>query len=118
MPRCRPKRLGGRVEIRYRPTLGIGRDRFGLAPYHSQQRPEVVNIGDRWDMCQSLGVGEDPIGASERIVDLTKNPQREGVENLRCGARILTEPVGQIAVARRVVEFDGLLKMIMSGEVV
>jgi len=42
-------------------------------------------------MCQSLGVGEDPIGASERIVDLTKNPQREGVENLRCGARILTE---------------------------
>jgi len=45
-------------------------------------------------------------------------PLREGVEDLRCGARILAEPVGEIAVARRVVEFDGLLKMIMSGEVV
>ena len=98
--------------------LAIGHDRLGLAPYDTEQRPEVVNIGDRWDMCRSLGVGEGPVGTSERIVDLTKNPQREGVENLRCGARILTEPVGQIAVARRVVEFDGLLKMIMSGEVV
>src|SRR5215472_5612457 len=60
-----------------------------------------------------LGVGESTFGKAQRIVDSAKNPQRECIENLRSGAGILAEPVGEIAMARLVVEFYGLLKMVM-----
>src|SRR6516162_10114041 len=65
-------------------------------------------------MRRRLGVGESAVGEAQRIVDSTKNPRREGVENLRCAAGILTEPVDEIAVARLVVEFETLLRMVVS----
>ena len=61
-----------------------------------------------------LGVGERSVGKVQRLVGSAEHPQYEGVVNLRCGARILAEPVGEIALARLVVELDGLLKMAMS----
>src|SRR6516162_8052798 len=65
-----------------------------------------------------FGVGERPVGKAQRLVGSAEHPQYKGVVNLRCGARILTEPVGEIAMACRVVELDGPLKMAMSaGEV-
>ena len=45
----------------------------------------------------------------------TEHPQCEGVENLRCGARVLAEPVGEIGMPCLVVELDGLLIMLMSA---
>jgi len=63
-----------------------------------------------------FGVGEGVVGKAQRIVDLTKNPRRKGVENLRCGASILAEPVGEISMARLVVEVDDLLKMVASAD--
>ena len=62
-----------------------------------------------------LGIGEGAVGKAQGIVDLTKNPQRKGVENLRGDAGILSEPVGEIGMARRVVQLDGLLKMVMGA---
>src|SRR6516162_9064366 len=62
-----------------------------------------------------LGIGERAVGKVQSLVDPTEHPQCEGVVNLRCGARILTEPVGEITMARLVVELDGLLKMVMSA---
>src|SRR6516164_11106357 len=61
------------------------------------------------------GVGEGAVDKAQRIVDLTKNPQRKGVENLRCGTGIRAEPVREIGMARLVVELDGLLKMVMGA---
>src|ERR1700756_3508043 len=67
--------------------------------------------------CQ-LGVGEGTVGEAQRVVDSPEYPQCEGVVNLRCGAGIPAEPVGEITMARLVVELDGLVKMLMSaGEV-
>src|SRR3974377_1598424 len=63
-----------------------------------------------------LGIGERAVGKVESLVDSTEPPPCEGVVNLRRGAGILTEPVGEIAMARLVVEFDGLLKMVMSAD--
>ena len=62
-----------------------------------------------------LGVGEGAVGKPQSLVDSTEHPQCEGVDNLRCGAGILAEPVGEIAMARLVVELDGLLKMVMGA---
>jgi hypothetical protein len=62
-----------------------------------------------------LGVGEGAVGKRQGLADPTENPQSEGVPNFRDGARILTEPVGEIAMPRRVVERDSLPKMIMGA---
>ena len=62
-----------------------------------------------------LGAGESAVGKRQGLVDSTEHPQHEGVVNLRCGAGILAKPVGEIAMARRVVELDSLLKMVMSA---
>src|SRR6516164_2945005 len=62
------------------------------------------------------GVGEGAVDKAQRIVDLTKNPQRKGVENLRCGTGIRAEPIREIGMARLVVELDGLLKMVMGAD--
>jgi hypothetical protein len=65
-----------------------------------------------------LSIGEGAVGERQGLVDSTEHPQCESVEDLRLGAGILAEPVGEIGMARRVVELDGLLKMVMgAGEV-
>ena len=66
-------------------------------------------------MRRSLGVGEGTIGKRQSLVDPPEHPQYEGVEDLRCGAGIPGEPVGEIAMARLVVECDSLLKMVMGA---
>ena len=45
------------------------------------------------------GAGEGPFGKRQSLVDSPEHPQRESVENLRCGAGIRAEPVGEIAMA-------------------
>src|SRR6516162_7516113 len=70
-------------------------------------------MSHRWSMCCQLSVGEGAFGTAQSLVDSPEYPQREGVVNLRCGARIRAEPVGEIATARPVVERDGLLIMLM-----
>src|SRR5262249_40938014 len=62
-----------------------------------------------------LGVGEGTVGKAQRIVDSPEYPQCEGVKNLRCGAGILAEPVGEIGMPRLVAELDGLLKMVVGA---
>jgi len=66
-------------------------------------------------MRRRLSVGEGAIGKRQSLVNSTKRPQDDGVPNLSCGAGIHTEPVGEIAVACRVVELDGLQKMFMGA---
>ena len=66
-------------------------------------------------MPRRLGIGEGKFGKRQGLADPTENPQREGVPNFRGGARILTEPVGKIAMQRRVVERDSLPKMVMGA---
>ena len=65
--------------------------------------------------CQ-LGVCEGTVSEAQRVVDPPERPQCEGVVNLRCGAGIPAEPVGEITVARLVVELDGLVKMVMGAD--
>jgi hypothetical protein len=60
-------------------------------------------------------VGEGAVGKRQNLVDSTKRPQCDGVPNLRCGTGIHTEPVREIAMACRVVQLDGLPKMIMGA---
>ena len=47
-----------------------------------------------------LGVGDGAVGKRQSLVDSTEHPQCKGVEDLRCGAGIPAEPVGEIAMAR------------------
>jgi len=63
-----------------------------------------------------FGVGEGAVGEAQRVVDSPEHPLREGVVNLRCGAGIPAEPVGEITMARLVVELDGLLKMVVGAD--
>jgi hypothetical protein len=60
-----------------------------------------------------LSVGDGAVGKRQSLVDSTEHPQCEGVENLRRGARIVAEPVGEIAMACRVVELQSGLKMLL-----
>jgi len=62
-----------------------------------------------------LGVGEGTVGEPQSLVDSPEHPQCEGVEYLRCGAGIRAEPVGEIAVAARVVELDSVLIMLVGA---
>src|SRR5262249_51633647 len=93
----------------------IGRDCFGVAANKPEQRSVHESLTHRWSMRYRLGVGEGAVGKRESLVNSTKHPHCEGVAYLRCGAGILTKPIGEIAMARRVVEFDGLLKMVMGA---
>src|SRR6516162_7331558 len=70
-------------------------------------------MSHRWSMRSRLSVGERAFGTAQSLVDSPEYPQREGVVNLCCGARIRAEPIGEIAMARPVVELDGLLIMLM-----
>ena len=56
-------------------------DNRKLGPLHAL---DGVGKGDKW----------------QSLVDLTEHPQCDCVENLRCDALILAEPVGEIGVAR------------------
>src|SRR5262249_19892863 len=87
---------------------------FGLAAKKPEQRREC-EIMSHLSMRGRLGVDEGAVGKTDSLVDPTEPPQCEGVENLRCGARILAEPVGEIAIRRLVAEFDTLLKMVMGA---
>src|SRR6516164_9692730 len=62
-----------------------------------------------------LGVGEGAVGKPQRLVDSPEPPQCEGVTNFRDGVGIRAEPVDEIAVACLIVEFDGLLTMVMGA---
>src|SRR5262249_39543824 len=75
----------------------------------------VVDKGHRRSMRCGLGVGECSVGKPQSLVDSPEHPQRDGIIYFRCGALILAEPVGEIAMLRRIVELDGLLKMVMGG---
>ena len=69
-------------------------------------------------MSRRSRIGEGTVGKPQSLVNSTEDPQRDGVIDFCCGAGILAETVGKIAVPRWVVKFDSLLKMIMSaGEV-
>jgi hypothetical protein len=72
-------------------------------------------MSHRRSMACRLGGGECAVGKAQSLVDSPEHPQCEGVQNLRRGAGILAEPVGEIGMARLVVELDGLLKMTMSA---
>jgi hypothetical protein len=61
------------------------------------------------------GVGDGAFGKPPSLVDSPKPPQREGIIGFRCGSGIVAESVGEIAMARLVVELDGLLKMVMGA---
>ena len=62
-----------------------------------------------------LGVGEGAVGKAQRIVHSPEDPQRNRIKGFRCSAGIPAEPVGEVGIARRVVELDGLLKMLMGA---
>jgi hypothetical protein len=61
------------------------------------------------------GVGEGAVGKAQRTVDSPEHPQRDCIKGFRCGAGIPSEPVGEIGMVRRVVELDGLLKVLMGA---
>jgi hypothetical protein len=60
-----------------------------------------------------LGVGEGTVGKRQSLVDSPEHPPRGGIKNFCDDAGIRAEPVGEISVQRRIVELDGLLKMLM-----
>ena len=95
--------------------LAVGRDCFGVAPKKPKQRRECERKTHRRSMRCRLGVGEGAVGKRQSLVDSPEHPQCEGIKGFRCGARILAEPVGEIGMARLVVEFDGLLKMVVGA---
>ena len=95
--------------------LAVGRNRFGVAAKKPQPGRPVERITHRRGMPRRLGIGEGTFGKRQGLVDPTENPQREGAPNFRGGVRILTEPVGEIAMPRRVVERDSLPKMVMGA---
>jgi hypothetical protein len=95
--------------------LTVGRDRFGVAPNKPQPRREHERMSHRRSMRCRFGIGEGLVGKPQSFVDSTEHPQCESVENLRCGARIRAEPVGETAMARLVVDFDALLEMVMGA---
>jgi len=75
----------------------------------------VVGKGHRRSMRCRLGVGERMVGQSQSLVDSPEHPQRNRIKCFRSGAGILSEAVGEIAVACLIVEFDSLPKMVMSA---
>src|SRR5215469_13617786 len=70
----------------------------------------------RWSMLCRLGVREGTFGTRQSLVDSTEHPQHEGVPDLSGGAGISAEPVGESAMAFRVVEIQGGLKMLMGAD--
>src|SRR5262249_54152486 len=92
-----------------------GRDRFGVVPQERQLCRDSDSRAHRRSVRRRFRIGEGAVGKAQRIVDSTEHPQCEGVQNLRYGARIMAEPVGEIAMACLIVELDGLLKMVMSA---
>src|SRR5215471_11861059 len=72
-------------------------------------------MSDRLSMRCRFGVGEGAVGKAQSLVDSTEHPQCEGVPNLRCGAGILAEPIGEIAMACLAVELETLLIMLMGA---
>src|SRR6516164_2373585 len=65
-----------------------------------------------------LGVGEGAVGKRQSLVESTEHPQCDRVHNLRWSAGIRAEPVGEITMARPVVELESALKMVMgAGEI-
>ena len=59
--------------------------------------------------------GDGTVDKRQSLVYSTEHPQCDGIIYFRRDAGIHTEPVGEIGVPRRVVELDGLLKMVMGA---
>jgi|SRR6516164_7162207 hypothetical protein len=64
---------------------------------------------------RSLGVSEGAFGKRQGLVGSSEHPERDRIKDLRYGAGIVAEPIAEIGMPRLVVEFDGLLKMLMGG---
>jgi hypothetical protein len=62
-----------------------------------------------------VGVDEPAVDKAQSLVHSTERPQCDRFDNFHCGAGILAEPVGEIAMARQVIELDGLLTMLMGA---
>src|SRR5262249_60427313 len=92
-----------------------GRARLGVAP----NKPQPRRKHERISRCRSMGcrpgVGDGAFGKPPSLVDSPKPPQREGIIGFRCDPVIVAESIGEIGMARLVVELDGLLKMLMSA---
>ena len=61
------------------------------------------------------GVGDGAFGKPPSLVDSPKPAQRDGIIGFRRDAVIVAESVGEIGMARLVVELDSLLKIVMSA---
>jgi len=61
------------------------------------------------------GIRERTVGEAQSLVDAPEHPQRDGIIYFRRDAGIRAEPVGEIDMARRVIELDGLLKMVVGA---
>jgi hypothetical protein len=59
-----------------------------------------------------LSISQGAVGKAQSLVDSPEHPQRDGIIGFRCSTGMLAEPVGEIAMACRVVELDGLLKTV------
>ena len=66
-------------------------------------------------MRRRLGIGQGTVGKVQSLVDSPEHPQHDGIKSFYCGAGILAEPVGEIAMLRLVVELNTLLKMLMGA---
>src|SRR5215831_10212129 len=95
--------------------MAVGLDCLRVAPQEPQHRRVYESNSHRRSMCCRLGVGEGAVGKAQSLVDAAERPQCEGIENLRCDAGIRAEPVGEIAVACLIVEFNGLPGMLMGA---
>ena len=119
IPRCRPNRLGDRIERRYRPTLGCRSRLLRGCAEKAQATPHMPahDPSSEHALSTRRRRGRGRQGAKNRRFRPSTHNVRAS-QNLRCGAGILAEPVGEIGMARLVVELDGFLKMVMgAGEI-
>ena len=81
--RRRPKGLGDRIERRYQPTTGcrsrLLRGSHRKSASHAANRSTLPIVGA---MRCRLGIGEGTFSKRRGLVDTTKHPQCEGVDNL------------------------------------
>ena len=96
--------------------LAVGRDCFAVAANKPQQQRRVQeSLSHRWSLRCRLGIGDGAFGKAQSLVDSPERPQHDGIKGFRYGAAMLAEPVGEIGMARLVVELEALLKMLMGA---
>ena len=118
LKKCRPAgpkcwEIVARHDIGQR--LAVGRDCFGVVP----NKPQPRRVFESSRRCRSMryrfGVGEGAVGKAQGLFDAPEHPQRDGIKYFRRDVGILTEPVGEFGMVRRVIELDGLVKMVMGA---